>query len=182
MELVHKIEKALEEPFKSLPALPKDAKKGLASIWPWLALVAGILQLWAAWSLYRWASAVNEIAEWANAWARQVGVNTTNAGLTVWVWIAIIVLAVDAVILLMAFPKLQKSLKSGWDLLFLAALINLVYGVVSLFIDGRGGLGGLIWTLVASGVGFYLLFQVREHFGGKKLESSAADSSKKDDK
>lgn len=182
MELVHKAEKALEGPLKAVPPLPKDAKKGLASILPWLALAFGILQLLAAWWLYDWARDADKFVQWANDWLRATGADTVNAGLTVWVWIAVAVLVVDAVILLLAFPRLQKKQKGGWDLLLLGSLINLVYGVVSLFIDGRGGIGSLIWTLIASFIGFYLLFQVREFFGGKRLESSAGSSEKKEDK
>lgn len=179
MELVHKAEKALEQPFGALPALPKETKKGLASIWPWLALIAGILQLVAAWGLYDWArtwgNAINEL----NRFAASFGVDTGRSGFTVWVWIAIVVLVIDAVILLAAFPKLQKKQKAGWDLLFLAALINLAYGLVSLFIDERGGIGSLFFALLGSAIGFYLLFQVREHFGGKKLASEASVADKK---
>lgn len=186
MEIVHKIEKSLEQPFKALPSLPNDTKKGLASIWPWLALIAGVLQLLATWSLYTFARDVNRWVDVANEWSVAFGGGrVANSGFTVWVWIAIVVLAVDAIILLVAFPKLQKKQKSGWDLLFLAALINVVYGVVSLFIDGRGGAGSLLFSLIGSAIGFYLLFQVREYFGGNKLanESSAkpTDSTKTTD-
>lgn len=173
MELVHKAEKALEAPIGSLPPLPKDAKKGLASIFPWLALIGGVLQALAAWWLFDWARTADRFVDLANSWARAYGVETVNSGLTLWVWIAVVVLAIDAVILLLAFPKLQKKEKAGWDLLLLASLINLIYGVVSLFIDGRGGLGSLIWTLIVSAVGFYLLFQVREYFGGKAVKAVA---------
>lgn len=175
MELVHKAEKALEGIFKSLPPLPKDAKKGLAGIWPWLVLIGGVLQLWSAWQLYRWADSWNKVADWANSWARSLGVDTHTSGLTVWVWISIAVLAVTAVLLLLAFPKLQKKEKAGWDLAFLAALINLAYGVLTLFIDGRGA-GNLIGALIGSAIGFYLLFQIREFFGGKVLQSTAGKS------
>lgn len=179
MELVHKAEKALEGLFKSLPALSKDAKKSLAQIWPWLALVGGIIQLWSAWQLYRWADSWSKVADWANSWARSLGVDTHTSGLTVWVWVSIAVLAVSAVLLLLAFPKLQKQQKSGWDLAFAAGLINLAYGILTLFIDGRG-IGNLIGALIASGIGFYLLFQVREHFGGKRLESTAGSKPDKE--
>lgn len=173
MELIRKIEKSLEGPFQSLPPLPKEAKEGLAKFWPWLALFAGILQLLAAWWLYDWANSFNDVAEWANRYSEALGgPSIANGGLSFWVWIGIIVLAVDAVILLLAFPRLQKKQRSGWDLLFLAGLLNLLYGVVSLFIDGRGGLGSLLWALIGSAIGFYLLFQIREFFGGKPLNTA----------
>lgn len=172
MELVHKAEKALEPLFSGLPSLPKDTKKGLAGIWPWLALIAGVLQLLAAWWLFDWARNADKWIDATNTFLRAYGADTINSGLTAWVWIGIILLAIDGVILLLAYPKLKNGKKLGWDLLFLGALINLVYGVASLFIDGRGGLGSLLWALIGSALGFYLLFQVREHFGGKAIESS----------
>lgn len=176
MELVHKAEKALEGPIGSLPPLPKDARKGLAGLFPWLALIGGVLQLLAAWGLYTWASRADDPVDLVNSWAAAAGVQGVNRGLTVWVWIGALVLLADAVILLMAFPKLQKKQKAGWDLLLLGSLLNVVYGIVSLFIDGRGGAGSLIWTLLWSVVGFYFLFQVREHFGGKALKSNSSES------
>lgn len=173
MELLHRIEKSLEEPFKSLPPLPKEAKEGLAKVWPWLALIAGVLQLLAAWWLYDWAKSFDDVAEWANRWSEALGgPSVANGGMSFWVWVGVFVLVVDAIILLLAFPRLQKKQKSGWDLLFLAGLLNLLYGIVSLFIDGRGGLGSLLWALIGSAIGFYLLFQVREYFGGKALKST----------
>lgn len=184
MELLHKVEKSLEEPFASLPPLPKDLKKGLASIWPWLALIAGVLQLLAAWWLYDWAKYYDKLVDWTNSISTTFGGATVDSRLTAWVWIAVVMLAVDGIILLLAFPRLQKKLKSGWDLLLLAALINLAYGVISLFIDGRGGMGSLLGALIGSAIGFYLLFQVREYFGGKPLVNSSAtkpESSKKAD-
>ncbi len=173
MELVHKAEKALEGIFKAVPPLPKDAKKGLASILPWVALIGGVLQLWGAWQLYRWADSWSKVADWANAWARSLGVDSGTSGVTFWVWISVAVAALTAVLLLAAFPKLQKNLKGGWDLMFLAGLVNLLYGISTLFIEHRG-VGNLIGSLIGSAIGFYLLYQVREYFGGKVLTSTPA--------
>lgn len=173
MQFVHKIEKSLEGVFESLPPLPKEVKQVLAKIWPWLALIAGVLQLLAAWGLYNWARKFNDLSEWANRFSEALGgPAVANRGVTFWVGLGVVVLVIDAIILLLAFPRLQKKQKSGWDLLFLGGLLNLVYGIVSLFIDGRGGLGGLFWALLSSAIGFYLLFQVREYFGGKALKST----------
>lgn len=183
MKLVHKAEKALEPLFKGLPSLPKDTKKGLAGIVVWLALIGGILQLLAAWWLYDTARSVDQLADWINSWAATVGTEGTTAGLSFWVWLGIGILVLDAIILLMAYPKLKAGKKSGWDLLFLGALINLAYGIVSLFIDGsRGGLGALLGALIGSAIGLYLLFQVREFFGGKAMSSSAASHESSDKK
>lgn len=173
MELVHKVEKALEGIFKSLPPLPKDAKKGLADLLPWLVGIGGLLQLWAAWQLYRWADSWGRVADWANSWARSMGVDTGTSAYSLWLWVSVIAAALTAVVLLAAFPKVQKKLKSGWDLVFLAAILNLIFGVVTLFIEHYGN-NNLIGALIGSAIGFYLLFQVREYFGGSAVTANAA--------
>lgn len=179
MELVHKAEKALEGIFTSLPSLPKDAKKGLADLLPWLVGIGGLLQLWSAWQLYRWADSWGRVADWANTWARSMGVETGSSGYSLWLWISVVAAALTGVIMLIAFSKVQQKLKSGWDLVFLAAIINLIYGVLTVFIDSYGS-NSLIGALIGSAIGFYLLFQVREYFGGKAAASTTADTKKSD--
>jgi hypothetical protein len=75
----------------------------------------------------------------------------------------LIVVAIEAVIYLLAFPATRDRKKSGWDLMFYALLINLVYGVIVVFTD-YGGIGSLIGTIIGSGIGLYLLFQIRASY------------------
>jgi hypothetical protein len=81
------------------------------------------------------------------------------------------VLAVEAVILLLAFPKLQKRQRAGWDLLFLGALINVVYAVLQIFTYQRG-VGSFIMSLIGSALGFYLLLEVKSKFSGKSAPAA----------
>jgi hypothetical protein len=67
------------------------------------------------------------------------------------------------VILLMAYPHLVKRARRGWDLLFLGSLLNVVYSLVSVFIDGRG-FSNFLLSLVGSAIGFYLLFQIKDRY------------------
>ncbi|MFZ2255360.1 MAG: hypothetical protein WAW59_04900 [Patescibacteria group bacterium] len=69
--------------------------------------------------------------------------------------VAMIVLAVTTALYFMAFPKLQKNQKSGWDLLFWAELVSIVGAVLGGFAIGQI-LGALI--------GLYLLFEIRTYF------------------
>lgn len=55
----------------------------------------------------------------------------------------------------------------GWDLLFIASIINLVYGIVVLFTD-YGSIANLFWSIVGTAIGWYFLFQIREYYLGKK--------------
>ena len=158
-------EDKLSDVFKGLPPLPDSTKEGLAKVWPWLALVGGIVQLlaaWALWNLANWASRVTDIANSLSVYYGGYQAGPSSFDKTV-IYAGILLLVVDAVILLMAFPKLQKRLRSGWDLLFLGTLINLLFGVVQIFTYQRG-VGSFIGSLIGSALAFYLLFQVREKF------------------
>ena len=84
----------------------------------------------------------------------------------------IALLVINAVIFLMAFAPLKLKAQRGWDLLFLASLINIVYGVAQIFISGRG-VGDFILSLIGTAIGLYLLFQVKDYYGKKGSASSA---------
>lgn len=174
MENVHKIEKQLEGTFKDLPQLSDSTRETLANIWPWLALIGGIVQLWAAWILYALTSVASSYLDAINSLSlATTGQNIGPTGLdkTI-IYLGIILLIVDAVILLMAFPLLQKRSRRGWDLLFLAALINLAYGVLQIFTYQRGFMT-FVGSLIGSFIAFYLLFQIRGKFGGSKKASGS---------
>ncbi len=166
MEYLKQAEKALEGPFKSFPDLPKEAREGLAKIWPWLAIIGGFLQAMAAWYLIRYVSNPDPYGV-----LEQFNIQRDAPGITLPVMLAIVVLVTEAILLFAAFPRLQAKKKSGWDLLFAVALLNLAYGLMSLFISGRG-MGSLLGSLIGSAIAFYLLFQVREYFGGKNFSSN----------
>lgn len=161
-------EKSLEGLFKGAPALPKNAKDWLVKAWPWLALIFGILQLVAAWSLWNLARTANSIIDTANRISLYYTGETTGygSGDKFFIYLGIIVLLVDAVILIMAYPHLVKKARKGWELLFLGSLINVAYSVVTIFIDGRG-FSGFVFSLIGSAIGFYLLFQIRDRYKQK---------------
>lgn len=173
MDALKGLEKSLGDVFKGFPPLPKSAKEGLVTAWPWLALIFGLLQLAVAWGLYNLTKVVNAYGDFANQLSRAYGGGEvySSTDKTI-IYVGIAILAVEAVIFLMAFPKLQQKAKAGWNLLFLGSLINVAYAVVTIFIDGRG-IGSFIGSLVGSAIGFYLLFQVHEYYGGHKKVDGA---------
>ena len=169
-ESIKKLETTIGGLFKDAPPLPKNAKKTLVDIWPWLALIFGVLQLVAAWGLWRLFSWADRVQDAFTAFYVPT-VYTYSAFDKLVIYLAIAVLLVDAVILLMAYPELKKRARRGWDLLFLGSLINLAYAVVSVFIRDRG-ISSLIFGLLSSAISFYLLFQVRDMYGAKQTKES----------
>lgn len=165
MEIVHKLEKSLQDLFKDLPPLPPNGKKKLVEFWPWLALIAGVLQIVAAWGLWTLVHTTQPFIDFANELFRSYDVGYSALDKFV-IYVGIGTLLVEGVILIMAFSPLQKHLKRGWDLLFLGLLINVAYAVLSIFMV-NGGFGNFVMNLIGSGLGMYLLFQIRDVYQAK---------------
>ncbi len=161
------LETKLAEVFKNGPQLSENARKSLATQWyPWIALIFGVLQLFAVWALWSAGHRANELYDYANQLSRAFGGDDVTSGVGVFYWVSLAVLVADAVILLMAYPGLKAKKKVGWDWLFLGAVVNLVYGVVSIFVDDYygGGFGNFVGSLVGSVIAFWLLFQARSYY------------------
>ncbi len=164
MKAVKDIENKLGDLYKGAPAMPDSSKESLANAWPWIALVFGVLQLLAAWFVWGVIASVEKLYTATNIYTAYTGVNYGLSSMDkLFIYLGAVMLVVDGVILLMAYGPLKNRARRGWDLIFLAALLNLAYAVVSLFIQDRG-VGSFIGSLIGSAIGFYLLFQVRDKF------------------
>ena len=177
------LEARLDDLFvRSAPRLPEGARKGLVNWLPIISLVVGILSLLSAWSLWHWAHAVdNVLGGLCNAYSVS---GCGNLGVvsrfSVWVWLAIIMIGVEGLLYLLAYPGLQARKKEGWNYLFYGALLNLAYAVVSLF-TGYNAVPNFLGALIGSAVGFYFLFQIRDMYASKKEIAAPAskDAEKK---
>jgi hypothetical protein len=165
LKTIKKLEDKIAPFFKDLPALPGSSRESLVKAWPWIALVFGVLQLFAAWALWNLIRAAQVAVGYGSLYIRHPYAMSGTDRLVSYAGIGF--LLVDAVILLKAYPELKKRSRRGWELLFLGLCLNVVYSVVSLFISGRG-VGSFIFSFIGSGVGFYLLFQVRSKYGSTK--------------
>lgn len=163
------IENKLNDIFgKSAPKLPEGGKKFFVAWLPIGSLIVGALSLWAAWTLWHWASAADSLSDYANNLCNTFGAgDCVDSRFSVWVWLSLALMAVQGVIYLMAYTGLKAHKKAGWNLLFYGALLNLVYAVVSLFNDYRGG-SSFIGGLIGSAIAFYVLFQIRSAYSGGK--------------
>ena len=168
MAMLTDLENSLEKVFvKSAPKLPEKGKEMLVSWLPWINLVLGILTLWSVYWLWQWANTANNLADFANELSRVYGSgDVVSRDLTAMVWVGLGVLAVEAVLFIMAFQATRARAKRGWDLMFYALLVNLVYGVLVIFTD-YGGVGSFIGYLIGSVIGLWLLFQIRSKYLGK---------------
>lgn len=169
MSALQPLEKSLNDLFvKQAPELPSNGKKALVEYLPWINLILGLLTLYTVYVMWHWAHLANNLINYANSLSAAYGGPTVaTSRMTVGIWLGLGVLAVEALLYLAAFPATRDRKKSGWDLMFYALLINVVYGVVILF-TSYGGVSSLIGTLIGSAIGLYLLFQIRDSYSSAK--------------
>lgn len=168
------LENSLNDLFgKQAPALPPNGKKALVQYIPWITLILGLVSLWTTYVLWHWAHVANTFVNYANSIsAAYGGPQIATNRLTFGIWLGIAVLAVEALLYIAAFPGLRDRKKSGWNMLYYALLINVVYGVVIMFTN-YGGVGNLIGTIIGSAIGFYFLFQIRGSYVSAKASKKA---------
>lgn len=179
---LQKLETMLDEWYKKVPKMPEGGRKSLAGAFWWIALVLGVLQLWGAWSLWNLAHYLDNMHRAADYVNNYFGYQVVDNNLNFFYYLAVIVIAVDAVILLLAAPGLKAWKRVGWNLLFLSVLLNVVYGFVRMFSDVGGGFGNFLWSLVVAAVAGYFVFQVRDYFkkpGGVGLKMDAGSEQPK---
>jgi hypothetical protein len=164
IEILKPLEKQLEKIFvDSAPPLPKNARKNIAEYLPWINLILGLITLSSLYYLWHWAHIANNVINYANQLSASVGGPIITNRLGFGVWLGMAVLLVEALLYIAAFPALQNKRKSGWDLLFYAALVNVIYGIVMAF-TSYGGIGSLIGAIIGSAIILYVLFQIRENY------------------
>ena len=128
--------------FKKLPALPKGGRDFIVMVLPWFSLIVGILGIVGAISSLGLFSSFSAYMYWG-------GVSGANYGIVV-----LVLGLISSVLLLMAFPKLQKKKEGGWNFVYYSEVVGLISSVVMF------SLGGILMSLI----GFYLLYQVRSYF------------------
>jgi len=173
MSKINNLELWLANIYKEAPKLSKNGQKGLVKYLPWISFVLGLFSLYSAWLLWHWAHVANSLINYANSINQLYG-GTSVVGLqkmTAGIWISIVILLVESVMLLAAYPWLKDLRKSGWNLLFYISIINIVYGIFVMFTD-YGSLFNLIESLIITAIGLYFLFEIRDHYKTGVLKSN----------
>lgn len=142
--------------------LPKAAREWIVKAAPWLALVVGVLSLWASWSFWQAGHYVNRLVDWANTLSAAYGGDTVQHLGVMW-YLSFVVILVQAAFMLLAFPGLRDRKKIGWNFVFYSSIVAVALGVVQLFVSGYG-FGSLIGSLIGAAISFFILFQVRSYY------------------
>jgi hypothetical protein len=165
MSQLGKLEAILDERLnKKAPVkLSEGNRKSLAGAMWWLALIAGVLQLYLAWRLWDTWRLVEKLSDYLGSYAAVYGTDVDTGGLGFLFYLSLVTLLASGALLLLAAPGLKAMKKAGWNFVFYSLLVNLLYGVVVLVSD-YGDFGNLLGAALGSLVGAYLLFQIRDRF------------------
>ena len=128
--------------FEKTPHLSHGVRETIASITPWLALIAGILGLLMVWG--------------AGVLGALLSFSVFGMGSQFLWMLALLVLLASSILDLLAFSPLRSRAKRGWNLAFYGILLNAVSTIVNIVI-GYASLGGILGLLI----GLWLLFEVR---------------------
>jgi hypothetical protein len=154
------LEKWLDQQSKASPLqLPADAKKWIADNAWWIALIGGLLSAGGALAFWQVAHAADELV-------RVYGVLTGTTSLGFMWYVLLIVMAASAALMLLAVSPLKNHRKMGWNLLYYNMMLNLVVGILYLFVSGYGA-ANLIGSVIGVAIGWFFLFQVRSQFARK---------------
>lgn len=163
---MHQIEEKLNDLLvnKVSVKLPEGGRKGLVTALPWIALVFGVLGIFAALGMFGTIGYVTSLMATFDGLAGDIYYGGYNALSVPMLWLSLVLLAVESVMFLVAFAPLKAHKKKGWDLLLWVSLLNVAYSVVTLLIQMN--LVSLVFSLLFSAVGLWLLFQVRTFYTG----------------
>lgn len=137
-------------PFK----LPKSVQDVLVQFGPWITLIVAVVSLPAIFAIFGVSAVVSYYGVLA-------GVTYTPMH-----YIAVVVLAVQIVLMFVAISPLLKRQRKGWQLLFYASTISVAYSLFDSLGSGYFAVFGLIWGLIGAAISYYVIFQIRAHYKG----------------
>ncbi|MBI3984954.1 MAG: hypothetical protein HY344_03365 [Candidatus Levybacteria bacterium] len=139
--------KALDDSYAKLPALPKGATDFIVNIAPWLSLIFGVLSILVGVSAFGFLAVLSPFAAVSGAGAYAI------TGL-----LSSVVLLVEGVIMVVAFPSLKNRAVKGWNLLFWSLVLSVVSSVLSLNVYG------VVQSVVGALIGYYFLYQMKSYY------------------
>lgn len=158
MQQLTGLEESLAKLFKDVPHLPKGLRVWLVDNAWWLTIIGvilGVFGILATIPAMILGSAV--ITMYAGG---AYGGTVFMSGL-----VSLVVLVATVIVEAKAIQPLKLKQKRGWDLLFLAALIGIA-GMLLNAVVANNIVGGLLGAAIGAAISFYILFELRGHYGG----------------
>ena len=163
METVHSLEKTIGAWYKDVPHLPKGLTTWLVNNAWWIVVIGVVLSVF---SLFVVIPSVLFVLGLSTGVSGMLGYALVNADLGAANWIimfiGIVSLIIVTILEAMAINPLKSKLKKGWELLFVATLVNFAFSILQGLV--AVDIVGIFFTALWSAVGIYVLFEVRSGF------------------
>lgn len=166
MSTLKNLEQTLVNWQKNSPVhLPVTWRRWLGDNSWWLVIVGIVLSALSVIGSLRMLLWTEDLLRTTRQFAESFGVTVPNTGVMydVGLWISVATLAAAALIQIKSIQPLRDKKKSGWDLLFLAAVISLVGSLVSGLVTGSI-VGTVLGIAVAAVISWFVLFEIRGQF------------------
>lgn len=133
----------VEDWFLKLPPLPKNGREAIVNITPWIALIFGILGVFAGLAGIGLLTAFSPFLFLSNGFNGAAG-SILGALLGL----------IGSALLLAAYPGTKARKVHGWNMLFWSEVVNLIAAVIAVSVSG----------VVISLIMFYLLYQIKSYY------------------
>lgn len=141
--------------------LPTIAKDWIVRYGPWITLVLGVLL---ALTVIPAVMAAVAVTSYTTSVMGGIYGAAVAASVGPMFYLALVVLAVQLVIMFMSVPMLLKQQRKGWMLVFYSSIVSLAYSVLNTFSYGFFNFGSLLMGLVGAAIGLYFIFQIRSYY------------------
>lgn len=149
--------------YKQVPHLPVEGRKWLAgNVW-WLALIGVVLGAFAVFPLLFIVLGVGAVATLFLGPIGAIAGGVVLIGAVVSMLFTIVVTA----LLALAVSPLRAGHMRGWRMVFAVALLTVALGVCAAVL--AFDFGSLLASMIAAGIGFYLLYEIKPRFEGKEF-------------
>ncbi len=151
--------------YTNFGSLSSDNQKKLVKFLPSISFALGALCLIGAYSLWRAAQSLNSLINYSTTNGHYYGVPAFQIGLhkNLFFWLSILLLLYEAYLFIRAISLVKRHLLTGWNLIYYAFVVNVVYGIAMLF-SYYGGIDTLLIRLVVSLVCLYYLFAIKDYY------------------
>lgn len=146
---------------KSPYQLPKSAKDWIVRYWPWIVLVLGILL---ALTVIPGLMAAIAFTGYTATYGGLYGAAMMGSVIGPMFYVALVVLAIQLIIMFISVPMLLKQQRKGWLLVFYSGIVSLAYTVFNTFSYGYFNFGSLVIGVISAAIGMYFIFQIRSYY------------------
>lgn len=165
MQIFTIIENTLSRIFLGVPALSLAGRQALVRVWPYVAIVAAIVQVIALVVLIGLAVSMQTTTGSVNTYngVSPEPFSGVSAGEKFVTFSSIAVTTILAVLYFGAVPALIRRRKAGWNIVYTAVSLGFLYNLALLFDKNTESLSSLL-AMCGAIVGLYILFQIRDQY------------------